>query len=59
MIYILIILWGYSGKSTVAIEFNDLKSCQAAGNALQKQMYERAQSPSVHAVLCAPKGEKK
>lgn len=54
MTYILIVMWmgilSYdSGKASLSVEFNDLKSCQAAAKEIRKQS-----SPDV--IICAAKG---
>lgn len=56
MTYVLILMWyglttSTSGKAALAIEFNDLKSCQAAVAEIKKQ-----NSPDL--IVCARKGEK-
>jgi hypothetical protein len=61
MIYILIIMWygsstSYSGKAALAVEFNDLQSCQAAAAEIRTQ---QDFTHRVGTVLCAQKGAKK
>ena len=56
MIYILILYWygatsGAAGKTALAVEFNNAKSCLAAAEAIRKQ-----KSPDV--IVCSPKGQK-
>ncbi len=53
MIYILIGIWMSSGKAAVAIEFNDLKSCQAAAAEIHR--HDNYGGP--RALFCAAKGK--
>lgn len=60
MIYILIVLWAgqsasYSGKTALAVEFNDLASCQAAAMEIRRQ---QDLASYVGTILCAQKGRK-
>lgn len=60
MIYILIVLWiggSQGGKAGLAVEFNDLKSCQAAAAEIRKQ--DGAMFTDVGTIVCAAKGERK
>lgn len=50
MIYILIVLWMTSGKAAIAVEFNDVKSCEAAAARIQQQS-------SATVLICTPKGK--
>lgn len=57
MTYILISMWIYSASragaaASISVEFNDLKSCQAAAALITKQR-------PAHILICAAKGEKK
>lgn len=57
MTYILISMWIYSASragaaASITVEFNDLKSCQAAAALISKQR-------PAHVLICAAKGEKK
>lgn len=58
MTYILIVMWFgtasfSSGRAALAVEFNDLKSCQAAAAEIRKQGGKDA---PIGAMLCAEKG---
>lgn len=59
MTYILIVMWfgtaSYSsGRAALAVEFSDLKSCQAAAAEIRKQGGKDA---PVGTLLCAAKGD--
>lgn len=62
MIYILIVMWlgtssGGAGKAALSVEFNDLKSCQAAAAEIKKQAFEDHYYNKVGALVCAEKGK--
>lgn len=60
MTYILIVMWmglsnNYSGKAALTMEFNSLKSCQAAAAEIKRQEQPYA---IVGTLVCAEKGKK-
>jgi hypothetical protein len=60
MSYILIVMWmgmssSYSGKAAISVEFNSLKSCLAAADALKRQ--DNRGGSEIGAILCAAKGK--